>query len=139
MKDPNLNLLEAGVRLLAPLLDELVFVGGCTTGLLISDPAAGGVRATKDVDTITEVASYAAYATLSERLRALGLTEDHSEGAPNCRWRHGDLILDVMPTDERILGFANRWYSAAIASAPAIEIAGLRARIITATYFLATK
>src|SRR5258706_12550824 len=98
------------------------------TGLLISDAEGSGVRATKDVDSISEVASYAAYATLSERLRALGLTEDHSEDAPNCRWRYGDLILDVMPTDERILGFANRWYSAAIGSAQAIEIAGLRAR-----------
>ncbi len=28
MNDPNLNLLEAAVRLLKPLLDELVFVGG---------------------------------------------------------------------------------------------------------------
>ena len=37
MNDPNLNLLEAAVRLLEPLLDELVFVGGCMTGLLISD------------------------------------------------------------------------------------------------------
>ena len=59
MNDPNLPLLEAAVRLLQPLLDELVFVGGCATGLLITDPAAGGIRPTKDVDTIAEVASYA--------------------------------------------------------------------------------
>ena len=64
MNDPNLPLLEAAVRLLQPLLDELVFVGGCATGLLITDPAAGGIRPTKDVDTITEVASYAEYATV---------------------------------------------------------------------------
>ncbi len=57
MRDPNLQLLEAGVRLLAPLLDELVFVGGCATGLLISDDAAGGIRVTRDVDTISDVAS----------------------------------------------------------------------------------
>ena len=43
-------------RVLRPLLGELVFLGGCTTGLMISDPAAGGVRPTKDVDAITEVA-----------------------------------------------------------------------------------
>jgi hypothetical protein len=28
------------VRLLAPVLDDLVFVGGCTTGLFITDPSA---------------------------------------------------------------------------------------------------
>jgi hypothetical protein len=49
--DPNRALFESVVGLLAPLLDELVFVGGCTTGLFITDPAAGGIRPTKDVDT----------------------------------------------------------------------------------------
>lgn len=139
MKDPNLTLLEGAVRLLQPLLDELVFAGGCATGLLITDPAAGGIRPTKDVDTITEVASYAEYATLSERLRALGLNEDHIEDAPTCRWRYQDLIIDVMPTDERVLGFSNRWYAPAISSARHMDIAGLRIRLITPTYFLATK
>jgi hypothetical protein len=139
MNDPNLPLLEAAVRLLQPLLDELVFVGGCATGLLITDPAAGGIRPTKDVDTITEAASYAEYATLSERLRELKLHEDHREGAPTCRWRHGDLTIDVMPTDEKILGFSNRWYEPAIASAQNVEIAGLSIQLITPVYFLATK
>lgn len=84
MQNPNLALLEDAVRLLQPLLDELVFVGGCATGLLITDPAAGGLRPTKDVDVITEVASYAEYATLSERLRTLGLHPDTREDAPTC-------------------------------------------------------
>jgi hypothetical protein len=71
MNDPNLHLLEAAARLLQPLLDELVFVGGCATGLLITDPAAVGIRPTKDVDAITEVGSYAEYAKRSDRLREL--------------------------------------------------------------------
>jgi hypothetical protein len=125
--------------LLQPLLDELVFVGGCATGLFITDPAAGGIRPTKDVDTITEVSSYAEYATLTERLRALKLHEDHREGAPMCRWRYGDLTIDVMPTDESILGFSNRWYEPAIASAQNVTIAGLSIGLITPVYFLATK
>jgi hypothetical protein len=138
-QNPNLTLLEAAVSLLEPLLGELVFAGGCATGMLITDPAAGGVRPTKDVDAITEVASYAEYAALSERLRALRLTEDQREGAPTCRWRFGDLTIDVMPTDERILGFSNRWYEPAIASAPNVEVAGLTIRLITPVHFLATK
>ena len=139
MNDPNLPLLEAAVRLLQPLLDELVLVGGCATGLLITDPAAGGIRPTKDVDTITEVASYAEYARLAERLRALKLREDHREGAPTCRWRFGDLTIDVMPTDDKILGFSNRWYVPTIASAQSIEVAGLPIQLVTSVYFLATK
>jgi hypothetical protein len=116
MRDPNRQQLEAAARALRPILGDLAFLGGCTTGLFLTDTAAAGLRPTKDVDTITEVASYAEYATLSDRLRELGLTEDTSEGAPLCRWRHGALIIDVMPTIEAVLGFANRWYIPALAS-----------------------
>lgn len=139
MNDPNLHLLEAAVRLLQPILDDLVFVGGCATGLLITDPAAVGIRPTKDVDAITEVGSYAEYGKLADRLRELGLTEDHREDAPICRWRRDDLVIDVMPTDERILGFSNRWNVPALASAQPVDIAEISARIVTAVHFLAMK
>jgi hypothetical protein len=97
--DPNRTQFESVVRLLAPLLEELVFVGGCTTGIFVTDPATGGIRATKDVDAIVDVTSYAQYAALSERLRKIGLREDTSEGAPLCRWRHGQLIQQQLVSD----------------------------------------
>lgn len=139
MADPNRALFESVVRLLAPMLDQLVFVGGCTTGLFITDPAAGGIRPTKDVDAIADVTSYAKYAALSERLRALGLAEDTTPGAPLCRWRRDDLIVDVMPVDERILGFSNRWYPSAIETAQRFDIAGHEVRVVTPALFIATK
>lgn len=85
MNNPNLPLLQAAARLLEPLLDELVFVGGCATGLLITDPAAPGIRPTMDVDAIAEIASYGECVRFSERLRELNLREDHRPGAPTCR------------------------------------------------------
>ena len=140
MADPNLRLLKQAAKLLIPVLDELVFVGGCTTGLFISDEGAGDVRPTIDVDAITEITSYADYASFSERLRKLGFTEDTSEDAPLCRWLHGDTRLDVMPLDETILGFSNRWYEAALGSAQEYQLeADLKIRIVTAPYFCATK
>ena len=139
MADPNRVLFESVVHLLAPVLDELVFVGGCTTGLFIADPAAGGIRPTKDVDAIVDVTSYAKYAALSERLRALGLAEDTTPGAPLCRWRRDDLIVDIMPVDERVLGFGNRWYPAAIETAQRFDIAGHDVRVVTPALFIATK
>ena len=131
MADPNRELFESVVRLLAPVLDELVFVGGCTTGIFVTDPAAGGIRPTKDVDAIVDVTSYAQYVALSDRLRNLGLAEDNSEGAPLCRWRQGNVIVDVMPTDASVLGFSNRWYPMAIDTAQHLDIAGHRVRIVT--------
>jgi hypothetical protein len=137
--DPNRILFESVVRLLAPVLDELVFVGGCTTGLFITDPAASGIRPTKDVDAIVDVTSYANYAALSERLRALGLVEDTTPGAPLCRWRQDDLIVDVMPVDEHVLGFSNRWYRAAIETAQNLGVAGHDVHVVTPALFIATK
>jgi hypothetical protein len=55
--DSNRALFESVVRLLVPVLDELVFVGGCTTGLFITDSAAGGIRPTRDVDAIVACAA----------------------------------------------------------------------------------
>jgi hypothetical protein len=137
--DPNRELFESVVRLLRPVLDDLVFVGGCTTGLLTTDPAASAIRPTKDVDAIVDVTSYAKYAELSERLLALGLKEDTTEGAPLCRWRHNDLVVDVMPIDEDVLGFSNRWYPDAIEAAQTKSVGGDDIRVVTPVYFVATK
>lgn len=140
MANPNLELLTAAAKLLGPLVDELVFVGGCTTGLLITEEAIADVRPTVDVDAISEVTSYADYVNLSERLRALGFKHDTSEGAPLCRWLHSGITVDIMPLDERVLGFSNRWYESAIATAQVHELEdGLRIRVVTAPYFYATK
>jgi len=140
MSKHNLALLGEAARLLSPLLGELVFVGGSTTALLITDKAAAEVRPTYDVDAIAEISSYAAYADFSERLRRCGFSEDVSEGAPICRWRLKKTILDVMPLDEKILGFSNRWYKPAMDSAVVHELEpGLRVRVVTAVYFCATK
>jgi hypothetical protein len=84
MSKHNLELLAEAARLLTPLLGELVFVGGSTTALLITDKAAAEVRPTYDVDAIAEISSYADF---SERLRRCGSTEDTSEGVPIFRWQ----------------------------------------------------
>jgi len=140
MSKQNLELLGEAARLLSPLLGELVFVGGSTTALLITDKAAAEVRPTYDVDAIAEISSYAAYADFSERLRWCGFSEDVNEGAPICRWRLKKTILDVMPLDEKILGFSNRWYKPAMDSAVVHELEpDLRVRVVTAVYFCATK
>ena len=140
MPNRNLELLTTAAQLLKPLLDELVFVGGCATGLLITDEAAAEVRPTFDVDAIAEITSYADYHNFSERLRKLGFTEDTSEDAPICRWSHGETKLDVMPLDEKILGFSNRWYKPAMDSAEKrILDNNLPIRVVTAPYFCATK
>jgi hypothetical protein len=140
MSKHNLDLLIEAARLLKPLLGELVFVGGSTTALLITDKAAADVRPTYDVDAIAEISSYAAYADFAARLRKCGFTEDTGEGAPICRWRQKKTVLDVMPLDEKILGFSNQWYKPAMDSALIHELEPAHpVRVVTGVYFCATK
>lgn len=47
--------------------------------------------------------------------------------------------LDVMPTDETILGFSNRWYKPAIEAATVVELDGFELRVVTTPYFIGTK
>jgi predicted nucleotidyltransferase len=140
MANRNLEFLANVARLLRPMLGDLVFVGGCTTALLITDTGAAEVRPTYDVDAIAEITSYSEYEKFSERLRQLGFEPDQTEGAPICRWGHGDIRLDVMPTDEKILGFSNRWYKPAMENSQTVQLANdLAIRVVTAPLFLGTK
>lgn len=140
MKNPNLDIFKKAVRILGPLSDEMVFLGGCATGLLLTDPAAPPIRVTDDVDAIVEAASLAKYYQLADRLRERSFIEDKSLEAPICRWRAKGVVLDVMPTNPEILGFGNRWFGPAVAAAVRIELyAGRLIRMVAAPYFLATK
>lgn len=39
-QNPNLEILNLAVERLGPLIEEIVFLGGCAVGLLLTDPAA---------------------------------------------------------------------------------------------------
>jgi len=139
-QNPNLEILMLAVDQLGDLSEEMVFLGGCATGLLITDHAAPPIRVTKDVDAIVQVYSRGEYYHLSEGLREKGFSEDTSDGAPLCRWIADGVVLDVMPTDEKILGFSNRWYASAIEEAQRMKLPnGKDINLVSPTYFLITK
>lgn len=118
---------------------EFAFLGGAVLGVLITDPAAFPVRATKDVDLLVDTPTRKAYADLEARLRRLGLRHDCSEGAPICRWRLDDIVLDVMPPSEDVLGWRSRWLPEALKTAVPMEEDFPFVRIVTPPYYLATK
>lgn len=101
----SVELLERAAQALEPLLGDVVFLGGASIVLWITDPAAPAPRPTKDVDVVVEVSSRAAFHAFEERLQSLGFKEDQESGII-CRWRYrdSDLILDAMPADAAILG-----------------------------------
>lgn len=140
IQNPNIEILELAVARLGALADELVFLGGCATGLLITDKAAPPIRVTQDVDAIVQVVSPGEYYQFAEKLRLRRFQEDTSDGAPICRWVADGVLLDVMPTEPKILGFGNEWYRPAMTHAEVVELpSGRQIRMVSAAYFLITK
>ncbi len=136
----HIEMIKHVAKGLGQLRPKVVFLGGSATGFHITDKAGPEVRATKDVDIIVEVASRVDYHQLEETLRELGFFQKMQQDDPICRWYLNDVIVDVMPTDENILGFSNRWYLSAIRNSVTIELERkMEIQIVTAPYFLGTK
>jgi predicted nucleotidyltransferase len=136
----SIALLELGAAALDELLPEVVFVGGASIELWITDPAAPPVRPTNDVDVVVEVLTRSEFYAFEARLQTKGFSED--QDSVICRWRHdaSDLILDAMPTRADILGFENRWQAAALPHALRRELpSGRKIRAASPPYLLATK
>ena len=136
----HIEMIKQVAKGLGPLRPKVVFLGGSATGFHITDKAEPEIRATKDVDIIVEVASRVEYHQLEKTLRGLGFSQKMQQDDPICRWYINDVMVDVMPTDENILGFSNRWYLPAIKNSVTIELKpNLEIQIATAPYFLGTK
>ena len=135
----NLRMLEFVARKLGKLNDEVIYLGGCSTALFVTDPLSLDVRPTKDVDCIVDIISLPKYYQFGKKLEKQGFKQSIDDQVI-CRWHYDDAILDVMPTNEDILKFGNRWYKLAIANPLEHQLAeGLVIKSVTAPYLLATK
>jgi hypothetical protein len=138
--DPNLPTLRTIAQALGELREQVVFLGGAVAGLLVTDPLAEGVRATRDVDAVVQ-AGRAQFQRVQRELARRGFHEDTDSGVI-CRWIHRDsgVVFDLMPENPDVLGFANRWYPYAVATAQRVALGGdLSIRLATAVAFVATK
>ena len=121
-------------------LAEVAFVGGCTTAMLVTDASVlDDIRFTDDVDLVIELAGISAWQHLIERLAAKDF-KITGEDEVNCRFRFNDVVVDVMPSDSAVLGYANRWFVEGLARADKFALpSGTVIQIFKPTYFLATK
>lgn len=138
--DPNLPHLRQVAQALGELRERVVFVGGAVAGLLVTDPLADSVRATRDVDAVVN-ASRAGFHRIEEAVAARGFARDvRSEVI--CRWVHksSGVIFDLMPVQPDVLGFSNRWYPYAVKTAVSVDLGqGVVIRLVSAVAFVATK
>ena len=136
----SIEMIETVAARLESISWRFVFLGGATTELYVTDSAVTDIRPTMDVDVIVEIGTFAKYAALEQSLRDLGLQQMIGADTPICRWQIGDVLVDVMPTNEQILGFSNRWYEQAIGNAHEYALPSQRLIwLANPEYFIATK
>lgn len=143
MKTINLQkqmLIKVAKALGEQLVQEVVFVGGCTTGLLITDDfTKEQIRYTDDVDLIVDVVGYPAWVNLQRQLSKHGFRIDMGQEVL-CRMLLGELKVDFMPMDEKAIGYTNKWYKGAVERAQNYQLSDdLIIKLVTPEYFIATK
>ncbi len=122
------------------LLGHVAFVGGSTTAFLITDPITRqAVRFTEDIDLIVHVEGQAEWQRWQRKLHERGFRQSMEDDVI-CRMRLGSLKVDLMPDDENILGFTNRWYHKAIEHAEPYPLnESVTINLLAPAYFIATK
>lgn len=138
--DPNLPHLRHIAESLGELREQMVFVGGAVAGLLVTDPLAVAVRATRDVDAVVN-ANRALFHRIEEAVAERGFARDVNSDVI-CRWVHKEsgVLFDLMPVQPEVLGFSNRWYPYAVETAVSLDLgAGVTIRLVSAVAFVATK
>lgn len=135
-------LLEVAKALGPDLCQQMTFVGGCTTGLLLTDAfTREQVRSTDDVDLIVHVMGPVGFAHLQQTLsdRGFRVSPQDDDDFPICAMKLGDLRVDFMPDDDS-LGFSNRWYRDAMMTATAYQLdKEIMINLVSPVYFVATK
>jgi len=139
----NIRMIQEVAKGLGELRTRVVFVGGATTALYIDDPAAPVPTPSDDVDLVVQIASQKEYAHFETELRAKGFKDPLPDGDVQnsiCRKVYHDIQVDIMPTDEKILGFSNRWYLEGIQNKKSVILPDdTSIDIFNTVYFLATK
>jgi hypothetical protein len=136
----SLEMLAHIAKGLGPLKDKVVFVGGSTVALYLTDPGSATVRPTEDVDCVIQVLTRGQYYKLERELEKLGFRHVTEPGAPICRWSYKGLTTDIMPTEGTVLNFRNSWYTDGYEHAISVKLpGGEQIRIFSLPYFLASK
>jgi predicted nucleotidyltransferase len=134
----NITRIKAISNALGPLGQEVVFVGGATISLYL-EQLGPEVRPTNDIDVVIELWNYTSFVTLEDKLRSIGFVNDRNANI-TCRYTYQGITVDIMPTDEKILGFSNMWYPDGYKNAMDYQLDDQhRVKIFSPPYFLATK
>lgn len=135
----NLALVAQVAIGLKELRDKMVFIGGAVISLYTDDPAADEIRPTSDIDMTINLANYAEWVFMQDRLAELGFHPD-PQGQSICSYRFQNIAIDIMPADDSSIGISNSWYKPGFKYLQQIKLPeGISINILPTPYFLATK
>jgi hypothetical protein len=120
--NPYSSEIERVTIALGDLKDRCLLAGGASIPYYITDALEETPRVTDDIDVVIEVRTAAEFRGIEAQLREQGFLNDTSQGAPICRWLFDGIKVDVMPSKESILGFAEGWHQAGFSTAMQISV-----------------
>jgi len=134
----NITRIKAVHHALGDLNKKVIYVGGATVSLYTDRPSVES-RPTEDVDILFELVNYSGYAEFEEALRKKGFQNDVESGVI-CRYKVQGIVVDVMPTSDKVLGFTNRWYVEGFAHFMEKDLGNdCIIRLFESPYFIASK
>ncbi|WNM19487.1 nucleotidyl transferase AbiEii/AbiGii toxin family protein [Flavobacterium capsici] len=117
----------------------MVFVGGAVISLYTDDAAAEEIRPTSDIDMTINLANYAEWAQMQERLAELEFYPD-PEGHAICSYKYKGIAIDIMPAEDSSIGVSNKWYKPGFKYLQQTQLEdGTAINMLPSPYFLATK
>ena len=135
----NLSLVAQVAEGLKELKDKMVFIGGAVISLYTDDPSADEIRPTSDIDMTINLANYAEWAKMQERLAELKFYPD-PQGQSICSYKYQDIAIDIMPAEDSSIGISNKWYKPGFKNLQKVQLEeNVDIKILPAPYFLATK
>lgn len=136
----NLALVAQVAIGLKELKDKMVFIGGAVISLYTDDPSTDEIRPTSDIDMTINLANYAEWAKMQERLAELNFYPD-PQGQSICSYKFQDIAIDIIPAEDSSIGVSNQWYKPGFKNLQKIQLEneGVEINILPAAYFLATK
>jgi len=134
----NLEAIRTVARALRDVNDRIAYVGGAVVALYADDTAAGDVRPTMDIDIVVQIAQMGELGRLEEDLAERGFSRDPFENVI-CRFRLGDILVDVMSTNEVGWAPSNKWFESGMKNLRKIDIGDVEINILDTPHFLATK
>lgn len=135
----NIALVAEVAKGLKELNEKMIFIGGAVISLYTDDPAADEIRPTADIDMTINLANYAEWAQMQERLSELEFYPD-PQGQSICSYKFQNIAIDIMPAEDSSIGISNTWYKPGFKYLQTIQLEDeTKINILPSPYFLATK